>query len=116
MVQDTGFLLSLLKHKLVQMSEIRIYQSLAIAFSLFSFCVHVSSAQQLSSTPGVTSLLGKSLYPIDLPENVHYTYIRNLEKAKMDYESNPKNAENIIWLGRRTAYFGEYHKAIKNFY
>ena len=97
------------------MSEIRIYQSLAITFSLFSFCVHTSSAQQLSSTPGVTSLLGISLYPIDLPENVHDTYIRNLEKAKMDYDNNPKNAENIIWLGRRIAYIGEYHKAIEIF-
>ena len=97
------------------MSEIRIYQSLAITFSLFSFCVHTSSAQQLSSTPGVTSLLGISLYPIDLPENVHDTYIRNLEKAKMDYDNNPKNAENIIWLGRRIAYIGDYHKAIEIF-
>jgi len=97
------------------MSEIRIYQSLAITFSLFSFCVHTSGAQQLSSTPVVTSLLGKSLYPLDLPESVHDIYIRNLEKAKMDYHNNPKNAENIIWLGRRTAYFGEYHKAIEIF-
>ena len=69
------------------MSEIRIYQSLAITFSLFSFWVHTSGAQQLSSTPVVTSLLGKSLYPLDLPESVHDIYIRNLEKAKMDYDN-----------------------------
>ena len=33
----------------------------------------------------------------------------------MDYDNNPKNAENIIWLGRRIAYIGEYHKAIEIF-
>ncbi|HIB96733.1 MAG TPA: hypothetical protein EYO70_09315, partial [Candidatus Marinimicrobia bacterium] len=47
--------------------------------------------------------------------NILDTYIRNLEKAQTDYDNNPENADNIIWLGRRTAYFGEYHKAIEIF-
>ena len=97
------------------MSGIRIYLSLAVTFSLSSSCVHTSRVQPLSSTPEVTSLLGIRLYPIDLPRNVLDIYIRNHEKAKMDYDNNPKNADNIIWLGRRTAYLGEYHKAIEIF-
>ena len=67
------------------MSGIGIYLSLAVTFSLFSFCVHTSRIQPLSSTPEVTSLLGISLYPIDLPINVFDTYIRNLEKATRCY-------------------------------
>ena len=97
------------------MSGIRIYLSLVVTLFLFLSCVQTSRMQPLSSTPKVTSLLGISLYPIDLPRNVLDKYMRNLEKAKMDYDNNPKNADNIIWLGRRTAYLGEYHKAIEIF-
>ena len=34
------------------------------------------------------------------------------EEAKIDFENNPNNLENIIWYGRRTAYLGQYEKAI----
>ena len=34
------------------------------------------------------------------------------EEAKIDFENNPNNLENIIWFGRRTAYLGQYEKAI----
>lgn len=34
------------------------------------------------------------------------------EKAKIDFENNSKDLENIIWYGRRTAYLGQYEKAI----
>ncbi len=33
-------------------------------------------------------------------------------KALDTYNSNPMNAEFIVWLGRRTAYLGDYKKAI----
>ncbi len=35
------------------------------------------------------------------------------QKAKQDYESDPKNVENIIWYGRRTGYLGKYEDAIQ---
>ena len=35
------------------------------------------------------------------------------DKAKQDFENNPNDIENIIWYGRRTAYNGDYKKAIE---
>lgn len=35
------------------------------------------------------------------------------EKAKKDFEDNPNDLDNIIWYGRRTAYLGQYEKAIE---
>lgn len=32
--------------------------------------------------------------------------------AQSHFDANPNNLENIIWLGRRTAYLWDYHKAI----
>jgi tetratricopeptide (TPR) repeat protein len=34
------------------------------------------------------------------------------QQALFEYNKNPENADNIIWLGRRTAYLGDYDKAI----
>ena len=34
------------------------------------------------------------------------------EKAKQDFDKNSKDLENIIWIGRRTAYLGKYDEAI----
>ena len=39
----------------------------------------------------------------------------NLAAARVDYESNPDDADNIIWLGRRIAYTGDYRGAIEVF-
>lgn len=35
--------------------------------------------------------------------------------AREAYESDPENVDNVIWLGRRTAYTGDYRGAIKIF-
>ena len=50
----------------------------------------------------------------DLSENARKVYQTKLDEAKADFEKNP-NAEAIIWLGRRTAYLGNYKVAIKLF-
>ena len=39
----------------------------------------------------------------------------NLEAARVDYEADPNDADNIIWFGRRTAYAGDYRRAIEIF-
>lgn len=36
-----------------------------------------------------------------------------LVEAKSRFESNTKDADSLIWLGRRTAYLGQYKEAIK---
>lgn len=55
------------------------------------------------------SPLGKELTIASPSEKMQLNY----DKAKKDYESDPKDLENIIWLGRRTAYLGQYEEAIK---
>lgn len=42
------------------------------------------------------------------------TYQTKLAQAKADHEKSP-NADSLIWLGRRTAYLGNYKEAIKIF-
>ena len=39
----------------------------------------------------------------------------NLATAKAEYETDPDDADNIIWYGRRTAYTGDYRGAIEIF-
>lgn len=80
-----------------------------------------SCQEQQKKTPGdrvkIDTLQGRSLLghplvspqlkPIDEKKVAHY------RKALADYQADPDNAENIIWLGRRTAYLGDYQKAIE---
>ena len=54
------------------------------------------------------SLLGEELR--SGPPNVRL--LENLAAARAEYESDPDNADNVIWLGRRIAYTGDYRGAI----
>lgn len=49
----------------------------------------------------------------ELSEKAAKIYQENLEKAKADYQKTPDDADAIIWLGRRTAYPGNYKEAIE---
>ena len=58
------------------------------------------------------SLLGEELRaPSDVPQAV----LDNLAKARADYDADPEDADNIIWLGRRIGYTGDYREAIRVF-
>jgi tetratricopeptide (TPR) repeat protein len=57
------------------------------------------------------SLLGEMLESGEPNERV----VENLASARADYENDPDNADNIIWLGRRIAYTGDYRGAIEKF-
>jgi tetratricopeptide (TPR) repeat protein len=61
-----------------------------------------------------TSLLGKPLPPITMSAEVLAQREKELATAKANYEKEP-TADNIIWLGRRTAYLGRYREAIDIF-
>ncbi|MBC7873261.1 MAG: hypothetical protein H7Y01_04655, partial [Ferruginibacter sp.] len=50
-----------------------------------------------------------------LAENTRKDFEQNLALAKNDYEKDTVNADAIIWYGRRTAYLGDYMKAIDIF-
>lgn len=51
----------------------------------------------------------------DISENARKIYETKLAEAKNDFEKNPNSADALIWLGRRTAYLGNYKEAIKIF-
>lgn len=59
------------------------------------------------------SALGDTLYAPPLDNKIQQKYESNLKTAEAEYQSNPENAEAIIWYGRRTAYLGNYNKAIE---
>lgn len=50
-----------------------------------------------------------------LSEKTRSAYEANLAAAREEYDKNPKSADAIVWLGRRTAYLGDYKAAIKIF-
>ncbi|NIR43309.1 MAG: hypothetical protein GWN99_05165 [Gemmatimonadetes bacterium] len=58
------------------------------------------------------SLFGEALFPPPLPDSVRLDWERKLVEARADYERHPDDAEAIIWYGRRTAYLGDYRRAI----
>lgn len=64
--------------------------------------------------PEVVSLLGKPLPPITMAAEVQAQREKELATAKANYEDNP-TADNLIWVGRRTAYLGRYREAIDIF-
>ncbi|MEE4107819.1 MAG: hypothetical protein V2I24_00635, partial [Halieaceae bacterium] len=61
--------------------------------------------------PQAYSLDGEPLYAATPGEDT----LNKLEAARDDYRADPDSADNIIWLGRRTAYAGNYRRAIEIF-
>ena len=57
------------------------------------------------------SLLGEELKAGDASERL----LDNLAVARADYEKDPDDADNIIWLGRRLGYVQDYRGAIEAF-
>ena len=56
----------------------------------------------------------KTIAPV-LSDKARQTYQTKLTEARADFEKNPSSADSMIWLGRRTAYLGNYAEAIKIF-
>ncbi|MAC69188.1 MAG: hypothetical protein CMP84_03120 [Gammaproteobacteria bacterium] len=96
------------------MNSTRLFLSsvLIVYGGLISFSL--SAAELLSSVPAgvqALSLEGEALYAADPSAGT----VANLEAATADYEADPSDAGNLIWLGRHTAYAGDYRRAIKIF-
>lgn len=62
-----------------------------------------------------TSLFGEPLYPMELSEERTAELEANLAEAQANYDADPDDADNIIWLGRRLAYLWRYQDAIDVF-
>ncbi len=58
------------------------------------------------------SFLGKDLVRQQVNVKQDSLQIANYLSSLLTYNSNPMNADFIIWLGRRQAYLGDYKKAI----
>ena len=56
----------------------------------------------------------KDIPKIYVSEKAKAVYESKLAEAKINFENNP-NAENLIWLGRREAYLGNYQTAILSY-
>ncbi|MHA1842174.1 MAG: tetratricopeptide repeat protein [Candidatus Heimdallarchaeota archaeon] len=60
-------------------------------------------------------VFGKPLVQIPLHPDSYDRQKKHFEKALQDYKNDPEIPENIIWLGRRTAYLGKFRNAIAIF-
>ena len=83
----------------------RIYTVVAVVLLTFS----ISAAQK----PEATSLAGKPLYPIDLPNRAKLE--ADLAQAEKDLAARPNDVDAIIWVGRRLGYLWRYQDAIAAF-
>lgn len=95
------------------MRLIRYCLSLLIASQLLS-TQHLGAAELLPEVPDgaqAISVDGRALYPAEPSAQS----LANLADARTSYEANPNDADAIIWLGRRTAYAGDYRRAIEIF-
>lgn len=82
---------------------------------LFQSCMDSVDLPVVPSGVQAFSLLGDTLYTPEPDPDAMEEYEENLQKALEDYTSNPEDADAIIWLGRRTAYLGQYREAVRIF-
>ncbi len=78
-----------------------------------STCGFTPQTLQGDESNSVASLLGKKLLPIKLEGPQRQRLEENLEEARRQFEQQPENVDNLIWLGRRLAYLWRYHDAIE---
>jgi tetratricopeptide (TPR) repeat protein len=71
------------------------------------------AALLLLQTPEATSLSGKPLYSIDLPNREKLE--ADLAQAEKDLTARPDDADAMIWVGRRYGYLWRYRDAIAMF-
>lgn len=77
-----------------------------------------SGLQETSSVPAgaqAISFLGDTLTTPELPESVRETYLARYTEAEADLAANPNDVDALFWMGRRTAYLGQYREAIDIF-
>jgi hypothetical protein len=83
-----------------------------LVLTFFAACTQKTTESEMIALPLEDSIfttpLGK-VYPIPVPNE---EALANFEKAKTEFEANPKDVEALIWYGRRTAYLGRYRQAI----
>ena len=87
-----------------------------ILFLLTAFSC--SSEQELPELPDgaqAVSLLGDTLSTPEIDPETEEEFSQNVQAVLQEYRVDPEDADNLIWLGRRTAYMGEYREAVMIF-
>ena len=65
----------------------------------------------LPGEPEAFNLFGKPLYRMPMRPGISEVQQKKYDEALINYQADPENPENIVWLGRRTAYLGRYREA-----
>ena len=84
--------------------------ALTLAMAIAALSAATTSFAQRAEA---TSLSGKPLYPIELPNRPKLE--ADLAQAETDLASRPTDADALIWVGRRLAYLWRYQDAIATF-
>lgn len=74
----------------------------------------VGGADPASLPEGAEAIgfLGDTLWPPELSEAQREVYLARYAEAEDALEAAPEDADALIWMGRRTAYLGQYRSAI----
>lgn len=75
----------------------------------------MADAPALPEGAEAISFLGDTLFPPEQSEAVREVYQARYEEAEDELAENPEDADALIWMGRRTAYLGQYRDAIEIF-
>ena len=67
---------------------------------------------KLPDEPETFSLFGKPLFKTPLRPETMENQRKLYDEALANWEKDPDDADNIIWLGRRTAYIGNFRESI----
>ena len=96
-------------------TQIHLFISVLLIPLLLLSCKESLELPHAPSGVQAYSLLGDTLRTPQINPEVYDEYNANLLQAIMDYRIDPEEPEVIIWLGRRTAYLGEYREAVRIF-
>ncbi|MFP5248079.1 MAG: hypothetical protein ACLGH0_15405, partial [Thermoanaerobaculia bacterium] len=89
-------------------------RKLASLVLLVAACATPQLERRALSPPNADGLRARRSKPVMSPE-IQAQREQELATARANYEKNPNDADAIIWLGRRTAYLGNYDEAIAVF-
>ncbi len=78
---------------------------------IFLFGCTQNAEQDSGPEPQTHSLFGEPLFPIEQDSTARARLDSNLAVAQANFDHDPDSEENLIWLGRRTAYLWQYKKA-----
>ncbi len=88
---------------------------LCLLLVVIAACEPRPEAPPEAPAPEAISLLGEPLYVPDRAPEQQAALEAALAEARARYEADPDDVENLIWLGRRTAYLWRYREAIDIF-